>query len=64
MFEPGWTLQELEGMGAHSAQLRQRRGAKKEGGRKEGRLCKGSEVIFMLEERVYFASIRKGNVQT
>ena len=55
----GGTLQELEGMGAHSAQLRQGRGYKEEGGREEGRLFKGSEVISILEENGLFRIVLK-----
>ena len=45
-FESGWTLQELERVGAHGAQLEQGRGAKEEGGGEEGRLCQRSKVMF------------------
>ena len=45
-FESGWTLQELERVGAHGAQPEQWRGAKEEGGGEEGRLCQRSKVMF------------------
>ena len=46
IFTSGWTLQELERVGAHGAQLEQGRGAKEEGGGEEGRLCQRSKVII------------------
>ena len=52
--ELGWTLQELERMGAHGAQLGQRRGGKKEGGGEEGRLCQRSEVKSDYIQYIHF----------